>query len=174
MNDAQQRLEQSRARMRGWMQSTRRRRDDTRTPGTPQSPPSWLDVIGEIPIVGAAVSALRSAWRDSPLPAAVQLAEDAGNAALRPTAQQHPLALVGIAMAGGAFLLWARPWRTLLRSALFAGLASQLTARLVSQIPIGSMLDAVQDFAAARRPASADAADAPATYPDQEGLRHSG
>jgi hypothetical protein len=78
----------------------------------------------------------------SPLSLATSLATDAGNEALRPIATRHPYALVGTALAGGALIAWARPWR-LLSSALFAGALSQLGARLVSQIELPSMADAV-------------------------------
>lgn len=111
-----------------------------------------------------------SAWPGRQLPAAVaRLAEHAGNEALRPTAERHPLALVGVAMAGGALLVWARPWRTLWRSALVAGLLSQLTARLVAQIPLASVFDAIQDFAA--RPAPRGGESPAESESNQEGLR---
>lgn len=84
------------------------------------------------------------------LATAVRVAEHVGNDALRSTAQRHPLALVGAAMAGGALFVWARPWRTVASSALVAGLMSQFGARLVSQIPLASLFDAVQGVAARR------------------------
>jgi hypothetical protein len=86
--------------------------------------------------------------RSGPLPLALHLANEAGKQALKPTAERHPVALVGVALAGGALIAWARPWRALLGSAVFAGLASQLGARLVSQIPFASVFDAFQNLAA--------------------------
>ena len=170
MSDAADRLDASRARLLARMQEQRSGRRESAAAARTESG-SWLDLLADVPVVGGMVQRLRAAWRDSPLPAAAQLAEDAGNEALRPTAQQHPLALVGIAMAGGAFLYWARPWRTLWRSALFAGVTSQLAARLVSQIPLASVFDAIQTLAA--RPPSAARRQA-SNEPHQEGLRHSG
>ena len=99
----------------------------------------------------------------SALPLAARIVERAGNEALRDTAARHPIALVGVAVAGGALLAWARPWRGVLSSALFAGLASQLGTRLVSQIPIASVLEAIQSLA-----------QAPSTESTQEGLRQRG
>jgi len=61
--------------------------------------------------------------------------------------------------------------RTLLRSALFAGVVSQLTARMVSQIPLASVFDAIQSLVA--RPPAAAPREA-SNEPTQEGLRHSG
>ena len=93
----------------------------------------------------------------NPLSLATSLAADAGNEALRPIAARHPYALVGTALAGGALIAWARPWR-LLGSALFAGALSQLGARLVSQIELPSMVDALQSML--RQPKNAGAPDA--------------
>jgi hypothetical protein len=85
----------------------------------------------------------------SALPMAARMVERAGNDALRDTAERHPIALVGVAVAGGALIAWARPWRGVLSSALVAGLASQFGARLVSQIPIASVIEAIQGLAQA-------------------------
>jgi hypothetical protein len=150
------------------MQATTERRD---RPAQTQPPGSWLDLLGEIPVLGKIVLGIRAALRDSPLPVAARLAGHAGNEALRPTAERHPLALVGVAAAGGAFLLWAKPWRTLLRSALLAGMLSQLGSRLIAQIPLASVLDALQSVT--RRPARAGT-DTRHPSESQEGIRRSG
>lgn len=164
MNDAVVRLDQSRARLRESMLGTRTRREASTAAGDRTEATSWVSLLQEVPIVGSIAQALQSTWRESPLPAAAALAEQAGNEALRPTAETHPLALVGVAMAGGALFVWARPWRTLWRAALAAGLVSQLTARVVAQIPIASLFDAVQALAARRGPVEEPL----------EGRRHSG
>jgi hypothetical protein len=167
MSDAVVRLDESRARLRESMLGRRARRDASgASAGTAADAvaTSWLALLHEVPIVGSVVQSLQAAWRDSPLPAAADLAESAGNEALRPTAERHPLALVGVAMAGGALFVWARPWRTLWRAALAAGLVSQLSARVVAQIPIASLFDAIQGLAA-RRELDED---------PPEGRRHSG
>jgi hypothetical protein len=80
----------------------------------------------------------------------LRVAESAGNQSLRPIAQSNPLALVGVAAVGGALLMWTKPWRSLAGSALLAGMLPQLGARLVSQIPIASLLDAVNQLASRR------------------------
>jgi hypothetical protein len=89
--------------------------------------------------------------RATALSTALRMAEHAGNESLRPMAERTPLTLVGIAAAGGALLMWARPWRTLAGSALLAGMLPQLGARMVSQIPIASLLDALTNVAGHRR-----------------------
>lgn len=167
MDDAAARLALSRARMRDGMRGRRRRAapddpapDETSLPDAS----SWLALLSDVPIIGDVIRATRSVWNGSPLPAAAELAQQAGNEALRPTAQRHPLALVGVAMAGGALLVWTRPWQTLWRAALAAGVVSQLTTRLVAQIPMTSLLDAIQGFALRRELAEES----------QEGRRHGG
>jgi hypothetical protein len=150
MNDAGTRLDASRARLRASLQGRRTRRAASDRAAEGADARSWLALLHELPIVGSVVHAVRSAWLDSPLPAAVSLAEHAGNEALRPTAEQHPLALVGVALAGGALIAWARPWRTVWRAALAAGLVSQLTSRVVAQLPIASLFGAMQGLAARR------------------------
>ena len=165
---AARRLQDSRARIRDWMQATTEMRD---RPAGAQPSASWLDLLGEIPVLGKIVLGVRAALRNSPIPVVARLAERAGNEALRPTAKRHPLALVGVAAAGGAFLLWAKPWRTVLRSALLAGMLSQLGSRLIAQIPLASVLDALQSVA--RRPTSTGTEH---RHPSesQEGIRRSG
>jgi hypothetical protein len=166
---AANRLEDSRARIRDWMSATTDERG--RPAGTHSSSSSWLDLLGEIPVLGSIVVGVRAALRDSPLPAAARLAEGAANEALRPTAERHPLALVGVAMAAGALLWWAKPWRTVLRSALFAGMVSQLGSRLIAQIPFASLFDALQSVAKSPGRATPDH---PHPSESQEGIRHSG
>jgi hypothetical protein len=161
------RLDNSRARIREWMNATSEKREDP-AGSTHLSGSSWLDVLGEIPVVGSIVLSILAALRDSPLPAAARLVEHAGNEALRSTAERHPLALVGVAMASGALLWWAKPWRTVLRSALFAGMVSQLGSRLIAQVPFASVFDALQRVAKGPRRATPD------DFQPQEDIRHSG
>jgi len=166
---AADRLAGSRARIRDWMQGTDDQHDGPARERSDGS--SWLDVLGEIPIVGSIVLGVRTVLRDSPISATAQLAEQAGNEALRPIAEEHPLALVGIAAATGALLWWAKPWRTVLRSALFAGMLSQLGARLMTHVPLASVFDALHS--AGGRPARARPDDRHSPE-SQEGIRHSG
>ena len=163
------RLADSRARIRDWMQGTDDQHDGPARERSDGS--SWLDVLGEIPIVGSIVLGVRTVLRDSPIQATAQLAEQAGNEALRPIAEEHPLALVGIAAATGALLWWAKPWRTVLRSALFAGMLAQLGARLMTHVPLASAFDALRS--AGRQPARARPDDRHSPE-SQEGIRHSG
>jgi hypothetical protein len=53
-------------------------------------------------------------------------------ASLSGLGQQHPLALVAVAAAAGALLVWSRPWRWLLAPLLVAGLRGQVLAKGLS------------------------------------------
>lgn len=73
-----------------------------------------------------------------PLRTVARASVDAGNAALRPLAQQHPLWLVGGAAVAGGLVAWSRPWRWPIASALVAGLVPQLVAKVAAQAPAAS------------------------------------
>lgn len=88
--------------------------------------------------VAARLHGPRSDW-----PASAALAADAGDALLRPIATTHPFALAAAAAAGGAALVAFKPWRALTGSALL----SRLAAQWASQLPLGTLLAAVQDAA---------------------------
>lgn len=70
-----------------------------------------------------------------------------GDALLRPIAKQHPFALAAAAAAGGAALVALRPWRGLLHSAVLSRLAAQWSTQLAAQLPLASLLGALQDAA---------------------------
>jgi hypothetical protein len=62
------------------------------------------------------------------------LAFNTAQAVVQPLAKTHPVALVTVAFVVGGLLAWRRPWRWILRPALFAGLLPQLLiASLKSQ-----------------------------------------
>jgi len=48
-------------------------------------------------------------------------------------ARQRPLATVAGAAAAGALIVWIRPWRHVLKPALFAGLLSQLLSHALTR-----------------------------------------
>jgi hypothetical protein len=73
----------------------------------------------------------------------LSIAQRAARYSLEVTADRHPLPLVGVAMAVGALLFWLRPWRLLLRPALIASVAAQITSRAIARVPIESVLDVV-------------------------------
>ena len=86
----------------------------------------WLDRLKAIPGAAIAIDGITQWWARHPARVAVGVASHTADAMLRPIAQRHPLALVFGALAAGALLAWARPWRWALKPALFAGLLPQL------------------------------------------------
>jgi len=71
----------------------------------------WVDIPGATTLF----QWLRDSWQLHPARSAYKAGVEAGNAVLHPVAQRHPLALVAGALAIGAFLAWAVPWRRALR-----------------------------------------------------------
>ena len=62
----------------------------------------------------------------------------ASRSAIVPLVRRHPAAVLGSAAVVGAALVWARPWRWLLRPALILGIASQLAARTMARMATAS------------------------------------
>jgi hypothetical protein len=65
------------------------------------------------PAARLVLAALASWWSGHPLHLAGTLALQTADAAVRPVAQKHPVALMAGGLAVGAALAWARPWRHL-------------------------------------------------------------
>lgn len=74
-------------------------------------------------------------WARHPLRIAAQLAAATAVVVLRPVARRHPRTLlVGVAVMGG-LLMWSRPWRWLLKPALFTEWLPQLAAKALANKP---------------------------------------
>jgi hypothetical protein len=117
---------------------------------TDSSSPAWMDELKAIPGVGIAVQALSAWWAKYPLNAASTMAYDAANAVAKPLATRHPVPMVLGALVIGGMLAWSRPWRWILKPALFAGLMAQLSAKLVAQVPLQSWMSLLTAFAQGR------------------------
>lgn len=102
--------------------------------------PSWLDRLKDIPGAGVMIDAVSSWWSNHPLHAVGVLAAGAARASVQPLAQRNPVGLVLLAALLGAALVWSRPWRWLLKPALFAGLVPQIASKLVSHVPFESWM----------------------------------
>lgn len=98
----------------------------------PQSAP-WLDEIKRSPGVAILIDVVSHWWAQHPLRVAATLASSGANAALKPLAQRHPVALVAGAAVLGGLLAWCRPWRWP-RQALWAGLMPQLALAAVRAV----------------------------------------
>lgn len=86
----------------------------------------WWDKLAALPGASIVIEAAQQWWARHPLRANIVLAFNATQAVVKPVAQRHPVALVAAAFVIGGLLAWQRPWRWILRPALFAGLLPQL------------------------------------------------
>jgi hypothetical protein len=126
---------------------------DANKPRVASSDPTsaaWMDELKAIPGVGIVVQALSAWWAKYPLNTATAMAFDAANAVAKPLATRHPVPLVLGALVLGGMLAWSRPWRWILKPALFAGLMAQLSAKLMAQVPLQSWMSLLTAFAQGR------------------------
>ncbi len=96
---------------------------------------AWLAGLRSLPVAGVVIDAVTGWWAQHPLRMAVVIGSSAAKAVAEPIAQRNPLGLVlGAALLGGV-VVWSRPWRWLLKPALFAGLMPQLVKQALSRLP---------------------------------------
>jgi hypothetical protein len=156
---AAQRLAESRERLRQWMvrgdgrHEARRRNAAAEAEGV--SPSAW-DRLRGLPVIGVVIDAASAWWSNHPLQPAASLARGVVRDSVGPLARRRPLMMVAAAFAIGGALVWLRPWRWLVRPALFAGLLSQIATRALTQMPWESMLGAFTSFAHSRIDAEPD------------------
>jgi hypothetical protein len=152
---AAERLAASRERMRQWMLQTdtrgdaRRRVEAAREAG---DKPGWMDRLRTAPVIGVVVDAASAWWANHPVQPAASLAHGVVKDTLAPFARRHPLLVVGGAFLAGVALVRWRPWRWLIKPALFAGLGSQILTRVIASVPLESVFEAVGSFARRRPP----------------------
>jgi hypothetical protein len=135
---ATERLEKSRTLMRQALRGTHSRTD---TPHKP--PPAWRAHLQSIPVLTVLVEAVSSWWMQHPLRVASNLVANTTRAVVQPLALRNPMGLVLGALLVGGLLAWSRPWRWVLKPALFAGLWSQLLSKGIAHVPLESWLAAL-------------------------------
>lgn len=99
-----------------------------------------LDRLKALPGAALALEVLAHWWREHPLHAAGALAEEASRRYVAPIARQNPVAVVVGGVVFGALLIASRPWRWLLRPALFVGLVPQIASQALKRMPLDSWL----------------------------------
>ena len=119
---------------------------------------SLVERVRAMPAVNLVVEALQDWWARHPLHSAGLVAAEASRRLAAPVAERRPLVLLFGAVLVGALLALVKPWRFLLRPALFAGLVPALLARGVRELPIEHWLQVAAGLAAPR-PATRDADD---------------
>ena len=163
---AADRLAASRERMREWMQRTdgryeARRRAEAATAAGER--PAWMDRLRTAPVIGVVIDAASAWWTNHPLNPAATLAHGVVRDTVAPMARRHPIAIVAGAFVAGLLVVRLRPWRWLVKPALFAGLTTQIITRVVSSVPMEAVFEALGSFAQRRRRAAAE--DATPTAP---------
>ncbi|MEO8155490.1 MAG: hypothetical protein ABI605_20675 [Rhizobacter sp.] len=109
--------------------------------------PGWLDGLLTLPGARVVFDALRSWWSQHPMRLATLVATDAAKTLVRPLAQRNPLGLVLGALVVGGVLAWVKPWRGIIKPALFAGLLPQIISRAMAQVPVESWMSVLMTLA---------------------------
>ena len=130
---ANERLTQSRERMSYWLNDDER---EARANGNSRTTERGDDQT--VSVGGIVREVIGEWWDEHPLHASATLAFKASRTAIVPLVRRHPAAVLGGAAVVGAVIIWARPWRWLLRPALVAGVASQLAARAIARMATAS------------------------------------
>jgi hypothetical protein len=102
----------------------------------------WLVTLKSLSLIGVLFAALDSWWAQHPLRVAMNIASDTAKAVAQPMARENPLGLMLGVVVLGAAIVWSRPWRWLLRPALFAGLVPQLVSKVAAAVPLQSLMEA--------------------------------
>ena len=141
------RLEASRQRMRLAMQA-RRGGHGAGSPSQAAAGGKWRESLASIPGVSIVADALESWWLQHPLRVAAMVGGEAARAVFEPAARRRPWLLVAGAVAAGAAVVWARPWRWgLVKPALFTGLVTQFASKALAQVPVASWLAVLSELA---------------------------
>lgn len=147
----QQRLEQSRERMRTWLAARAPKSPQASADGSGGTSPTmsaWMEELREHPIAAALVDGLHSWWVTHPLHSVWRIADETAGDLVVPFVRRHPVRVAVGAFAIGLLAARLRLWRWAIRPALFAGLATHLTSKLMSHGSIEFMLGTLHRFTA--------------------------
>ncbi|MEP7056187.1 MAG: hypothetical protein ABI809_00230 [Caldimonas sp.] len=130
-----------------------------------------VDRVKTMPGAAVLIDTLRSWWDQHPLRTAGLVAAEASRKIATPVAERNPLGLVLGAVVVGALFALSRPWRWMLKPALFAGLLPALALRAIRELPVDSWL---KMFASLAAPGTARAVPVPVPVPATPDARNWG
>lgn len=128
-----------------------------------------LSRVKALPAAAIVIESVEVWWQQHPLRTVGVVAEEAARAFVKPIAQRSPQTLIFGAATLGALLALTRPWRWLLRPALFVGLVPQLMAQALKRTPVESWVKMAASILGRRVANASKATAAPAarsTHPE--------
>lgn len=109
-----------------------------------------LSGLAGLPGISILVESVESWWAQHPMRTVAIVGGEAAKTLVRPVARRNPTLLILGAFVVGAALAASRPWRWLLRPALFIGIVPQLASRIVRRLPIDSWMTMLSSFLASQ------------------------
>ena len=109
-----------------------------------------LEKLKSLPGAALVLESIEHWWAEHPLHAAGTLAEEASRRYVGPIARRNPVAVVLGSAVFGALLVASKPWRWLLRPALFIGLVPQIASHALKRMPLDSWLQMLSTLSGKR------------------------